>query len=150
MDTSKMCMFCMQDNQGQDVCPHCGKSAATPLIANHLTPGEILGGRFLVGRAAGQDAMGVVYMAYDLRRENRLRIREYLPRGVAFRNPGDPAVQAMPGREETFRDGLEQTLARAESADDPSRAMAHFEENGTLYVILRRAKGAQPAQPSAD
>ena len=49
MDTSKLCMYCMQDNQGQDICPHCGKNAAAPLIANHLTPGEILGGRFLVG-----------------------------------------------------------------------------------------------------
>ena len=149
MDTSKLCMYCMQDNQGQDICPHCGKNAAAPLIANHLTPGEILGGRFLVGRAVGQDPMGVVYMAYDLRKENRLRIREYLPRGIAFRNPDDPTVQVTPGREEDFKAGLEQTLARAESADDPSQAMAHFEENGTLYVILRRAKAAKTEDEEA-
>lgn len=144
MDTSKLCMYCMQDNQGQEVCPHCGKHVAAPLIANHLTPGEILGGRFLVGRAVGQDPMGVVYMAYDLRKENRLRIREYLPRGVAFRTPNDPTVQVTPGQEDSYREGLEQTLARAQSANDPSQAMAHFEENGTLYVILRRAKAAAP------
>ena len=49
MDTSKLCMYCMQDNGGKDVCPHCGKDANAPLISNHLTPGEVIGGRFVVG-----------------------------------------------------------------------------------------------------
>ena len=78
MDTGRLCMFCMEDNEGQSVCPHCGKDANAPLIKNHLKPGEILGGRFLVGRAVGQDASGVVYIVYDLRKERALRIREYL------------------------------------------------------------------------
>ena len=88
MDTGRLCMFCMEDNEGQSVCPHCGRDANAPLIKNHLKPGEILGGRFLVGRAVGQDASGVVYIVYDLRKERALRIREYLPRGVAMRAKG--------------------------------------------------------------
>ena len=68
MDTGKLCMFCMEDNGGNDVCPHCGKDAGMPLLKNHLTPGEVLGGRFLVGRAVGQDATGIVYIVFDLRR----------------------------------------------------------------------------------
>ena len=81
MDTSKLCMFCMRSTDGQDVCPHCGKDAASPLLDNHLKPGEVLGGRFLVGRAVGQDAMGIVYIVYDMRGERTMRIREYMPRG---------------------------------------------------------------------
>ena len=27
MDTGRLCMFCMEDNGGQDVCPHCGRDA---------------------------------------------------------------------------------------------------------------------------
>ena len=43
MDTGRLCMFCMEDNEGQSICPHCGKDANAPLIKNHLKPGEILG-----------------------------------------------------------------------------------------------------------
>ena len=150
MDTSRLCMYCMQDNQGMDVCPHCGKNAAAPLLPNHLTPGEILGGRFLVGRAVGQDPLGVVYMVYDLRKENKLKIREYLPRNAAYRNPGDTEVQIEPGMQTEYQEGLTRMLTRAESPEDPTQAMAHFEENGTLYVVLRRQKAAAAAVPEQE
>ena len=152
MDTGRLCMFCMEDNEGQSVCPHCGKDANAPLIKNHLKPGEILGGRFLVGRAVGQDASGVVYIVYDLRKERALRIREYLPRGVAMRAEGSNDLVPLPGMEGEFAAGLEETRKKAESADDPSKAMANFEENGTLYVVLRRKKAAAPvaAVPESD
>lgn len=152
MDTGRLCMFCMEDNEGQSVCPHCGKDANAPLIKNHLKPGEILGGRFLVGRAVGQDASGVVYIVYDLRKERALRIREYLPRGVAMRAEGSNDLVPLPGMEGEFAAGLEETRKKAESADDPSKAMANFEENGTLYVVLRRKKAAAPvaAVPEGD
>ncbi len=145
MDTGRLCMFCMEDNEGQSICPHCGKDANAPLIKNHLKPGEILGGRFLVGRAVGQDASGVVYIVYDLRKERALRIREYMPRGVAMRAEGSNDLVPLPGMEGEFAAGLEETRKKAESADDPSKAMANFEENGTLYVVLRRKKAAAPA-----
>lgn len=145
MDTGRLCMFCMEDNEGQSICPHCGKDANAPLIKNHLKPGEILGGRFLVGRAVGQDASGVVYIVYDLRKERALRIREYMPRGVAMRAEGSNDLVPLPGMEGEFAAGLEETRRKAESADDPSKAMANFEENGTLYVVLRRKKAAAPA-----
>ena len=152
MDTGRLCMFCMEDNEGQSVCPHCGRDANAPLIKNHLKPGEILGGRFLVGRAVGQDASGVVYIVYDLRKERALRIREYLPRGVAMRAEGSNDLVPLPGMEGEFAAGLEETRKKAESADDPSKAMANFEENGTLYVVLRRKKAAAPvaAVPESD
>ena len=152
MDTGRLCMFCMEDNEGQSVCPHCGKDANAPMIKNHLKPGEILGGRFLVGRAVGQDASGVVYIVYDLRKERALRIREYLPRGVAMRAENSNELIPLPGMEGEFAAGLEETRKKAESADDPSKAMANFEENGTLYVVLRRKKAAAPvaAVPESD
>ena len=150
MDTGRLCMFCMEDNEGQSICPHCGKDANAPLIKNHLKPGEILGGRFLVGRAVGQDASGVVYIVYDLRKERALRIREYLPRGVAMRAENSNELIPLPGMESEFAAGLEETHKKAESADDPSKAMANFEENGTLYVVLRRKKAAPVAAAPED
>ncbi len=149
MDTSKLCMYCMEDNGGNDICPHCGKDANAPLIGNHLKPGTLLGGRFLVGRAVGQDAAGVVYIVYDQMKDNKLRIREYLPRGIAARAEDGLSLTAMPGMSEQFTEGMTEMAARAESAEDPSKAMAHFEENGTLYVVLRKKKASAAAVPAA-
>ena len=140
MDTGRLCMFCMEDNGGQDVCPHCGRDANAPLLKNHLAPGEIIGGRFLVGRAVGQDASGIVYIVFDLRRERTMRIREYLPRGVAYREDNANELRPLPGMEGEFAEGLAETRARAEAGGDPEKAMPCFEENGTLYVVLRRRK----------
>ena len=58
---------------------------------------------------------------------------------------GSKVLSAMPGMTEQYEDGLNEMLARAESAEDPSRAMASFEENGTLYVVLRKKKAAPAA-----
>jgi len=142
-------MFCMEDNGGNDVCPHCGKDAGAPLLKNHLAPGEILGGRFLVGRAVGQDASGVVYIVFDLRKERKMRIREYMPRGVAYREENSNHLRALPGMEGEFEEGLSDTRARAESADEPEKAMPCFEENGTLYVVLRRRREAGAPEAAA-
>ncbi|MBQ8954388.1 MAG: peptidoglycan-binding protein, partial [Clostridia bacterium] len=149
MDTGKLCMFCMEDNGGNDVCPHCGKDANAPLLKNHLAPGEIIGGRFLVGRAVGQDASGIVYIVYDLRKERKMRIREYMPRGVAYREENANELRALPGMENEFAEGLAATKERAESAEDPEKAMPCFEENNTLYVVLRRRKGAAEESATA-
>lgn len=150
MDTGRLCMFCMEDNGGQDVCPHCGRDANAPLLKNHLAPGEVIGGRFLVGRAVGQDASGIVYIVFDLRKERKMRIREFMPRGVAGREEGSNELKPLPGMEAEFAEGLDETRARAESKDEPEKAMPCFEENGTLYVVLRRRKAeAEPAEAAA-
>ena len=145
MDTSKLCMYCMQDNGGESVCPHCGKDANAPLLKGHMAPGEILGGRFLVGRAVGQDASGIVYIVYDLRKDRTMRIREYMPRSLAYREDGSNELKPMPGMEEAFAAGLNDTREKAQSADEPEKAMPCFEENGTIYVVLRRRKAAAAA-----
>ena len=127
MDTSKLCMYCMQDNGGEDICPHCGKDAKASLLKGHLAPGEILGGRFLVGRAVGQDASGIVYIVFDLRKERSMRIREYMPRTLCQREDGSNELKPLPGMEEAYAEGLNDTRAKAESAEDPEKAMPCFD-----------------------
>ena len=83
------CMYCFEDLDGRDICPHCGRDSRAAVPQIQLLPGTLLhNGRFLVGRAMGQDASGIVYMAYDTKRESTLRIREYLPRDCAQRRGG--------------------------------------------------------------
>ena len=89
-------MYCFEDLGGESVCPHCGRDnrAAVPQI--QMLPGTLVyHDRFLVGRALGQDASGIVYAAFDTKRENKLRLREYLPRDCAERL-NDGAVVQLP------------------------------------------------------
>ena len=113
MDTGNMCYYCLNDNGGNSICPHCGKSAYDPVPEGHLIPGEIIGGRFAVGRAVGQDAAGIVYNVYDLRREKKLRIREYFPKGYAMRGEDHVEVVPAPDAEEVYQDGLTRMITKA-------------------------------------
>lgn len=96
------CMYCFEDLGGRNVCPHCGRDARAAVPQIQLLPGTLLyHDRFLIGRAMGQDASGIVYMAFDTKREATLRIREYLPRESA-RRLNDGSVVPVAGQEDAL------------------------------------------------
>ena len=133
------CMYCFEDLDGRDICPHCGRDSRAAVPQIQLLPGTLLhNGRFLVGRAMGQDASGIVYMAYDTKREATLRIREYLPRDSA-RRLNDGSVAPVAGAEEAFERGMQRLKASVEAVEDPKKRHFYFEENGTAYIAQRKA-----------
>ena len=133
------CMYCFEDLNGHDVCPHCGRDSRAAVPQIQLLPGTMLhNGRFLVGRAMGQDASGIVYMAYDTKREATLRIREYLPRDSA-RRLNDGSVVPVAGAEDAFEKGMQRLKASVEAVEDPKKRHFYFEENGTAYIAQRKS-----------
>ena len=140
------CMYCFEDLNGQHVCPHCGRDARAAVPQIQLLPGTLLyHDRFLVGRAMGQDASGIVYMAYDTKRETTLRIREYLPRDCA-RRLNDGSVVPVAGEEEAFERGMQRLKASVEAVEDPKKRHFYFEENGTAYIAQRKSASRAAAQ----
>jgi peptidoglycan hydrolase-like protein with peptidoglycan-binding domain len=139
-------MYCFEDNGGQDVCPHCGRDARAAVPQVQLLPGTLLyNERFLVGRALGQDASGIVYAALDTKRGVKIRIREYLPRDSARRlNSGEVAPES--GAEGTFEAGLAKLRSSVEGVEDPAKRHFFFEENGTGYIAQRKASAAGGAE----
>ncbi len=139
MAYENLCMYCFEDNGGQDVCPHCGRDARAAVPQVQLLPGTLLyNERFLVGRALGQDASGIVYAALDTKRGVKIRIREYLPRDSARRlNSGEVVPES--GQEDAFEAGLKKLRASVEGVEDPSKRHFFFEENGTGYIAQRKA-----------
>ncbi len=90
MAYENLCMYCFEEMDGKTTCPHCGKDSRAAVPQIQMLPGsQVYHGRFLVGRALGQDATGIVYAAFDTKKENRLRIREYLPREKAAGQRGE-------------------------------------------------------------
>ena len=149
MAYENLCMYCFEDRGGQATCPHCGRDnhAAVPQI--QMLPGTLVyHDRFLIGRALGQDATGIVYAALDTKKENKLRIREYLPRDCAERL-NDGGVVPIAGLEDKYDAGIRKLRASVEDEEDPRRRHFFFEENGTAYIVQRRSNGAS-AQANED
>ena len=150
MAFENLCMYCFEENGGADVCPHCGRDARAAVPQIQLLPGTLVyNERFLIGRALGQDASGIVYSALDTRRNVKIRIREYLPRDSARRlNSGE--VVPEPGAEEQFDQGMRKLRASVEGVEDPSKRHFFFEENGTGYIAQRKLAGGAAGGDSDD
>ena len=144
-----LCMYCFEETGGKSICPHCGRDARAAVPAIQLLPGTLLhNGRFLVGRARGQDAGGIVYTALDTKKNTTLRIREYLPRESA-RRLGDGTVAPVAGEESAFDEGLSKLRSSVEDIDDPRKRHFFFEENGTGYIAERKTAAAAAAGAGA-
>ena len=73
MSGKYICINCMEEiDQGGQVCPLCGYSAASYHAKNNVLPlMTILAGRYLVGRVLGQGGFGITYVARDLKLEKK-------------------------------------------------------------------------------
>ncbi len=144
-----LCMYCFEDLQGQAVCPHCGRDSRAAVPQIQMLPGTLVyHDRFLVGRALGQDATGIVYAAFDTKRENKMRLREYLPRDCAERL-NDGSVVPTAGLEDQFEKGMRKLRASVEGVEDPKKRHFYFEENGTAYIAQRKTAAAAAAVGAA-
>ena len=141
-DKQNLCLYCFEPSDTQ-ICPHCGGDASAAVPINQLSPGTMLAGRILVGRAVGQDASGIVYAAMDTRRGVVVRVREFLPRDIAVRNP-DGSVSPAPGSEERFQAGLSKMKHSAQPDENGERKYIFFMDKGTGYLIqCRRPTGGE-------
>ena len=150
MAYENLCMYCFEDMQGQTTCPHCGRDSRAAVPQVQMLPGSLVyHSRFLIGRALGQDAAGIVYAAFDTQKENKLRIREYLPRDCAERL-NDGAVVPVAGKEDEFEAGIKKLRASVESVEDPRKRHFFFEENGTAYIAQRKSAAAASSEAAED
>ena len=151
MAYENLCMYCFRDMGGEAVCPHCGRDSRAAVPQVQMLPGSLIyHDRFLVGRALGQDAGGIVYTAMDTKRGGVIRIREYLPRNCAERL-NDGAVVPIAGMEDAFDAGMKKLRASVESVEDPRKRHFYFEENGTAYIAQRKnAAAGGPAPEDMD
>lgn len=145
MAYENLCMYCFKDLGGDSICPHCGKDARAAVPQIQMLPGTpVYRDRFLLGRALGQDASGIVYTALDTKRGGTIRIREYLPRNCAERL-NDGTVVPIAGMEDAFDAGMRKLRASVDSVEDPKKRHFYFEENGTAYIAQRKNGGGSSA-----
>ncbi len=148
----KLCSNCFADlKQGENACPQCGyadggvNAARNPIA---LPMGSVLLGRYVIGKVLGKGGFGVTYLAYDLKADRTVAIKEYLPDALIHRNTGDTIVSTYQGeKEEAFRTGAEKfyeeakTIARFGDSPNIVRVFEFFYENNTAYFVMEYLSG---------
>jgi len=142
------CPGCFEHKGTASVCPHCAYDENEPRSRLILPPRTLLQGQFRIGRILGKiGGFGITYLAWDEKLETRVAIKEYLPRDLAGREPGQTQIVPHSQQEEPlFRNGLKQFLqeARTLALMDHSnivRVRHFFEENGTGYLVMDYYEG---------
>lgn len=144
----KLCENCFMETD-QEPCPFCSydKSRRKRDITV-LEMGSILDGRYMTGGVIGKGGFGITYLAYDIKLDKRVAVKEYYPRGIATRGEDRVTVSASDeNSERTFRDGAERFYKEAELVSrfngNPNIVNVYdfFRENDTVYFTMGFLKG---------
>lgn len=148
LNNKQLCENCFSETTIEP-CPHCGfiKSAYRhdPIT---LAIGSVLNQRYMIGGVIGKGGFGITYLAYDLKLDARLAVKEYYPMGLAMRNPGSTLVSVSNEEsEEPFRTGAEKFYNEAKMVakfnGNPNIVSVHdfFYENDTVYFTMGYLQG---------
>lgn len=144
------CMNCMEPNESDGACPHCGFMEEENAPANHhLAYRSILNGKYMVGCAIGEGGFGITYIGWDLNLGMKVAIKEYYPDGYVGRNGEQSCtVRSYQGaKTDYFIKGKEQFLREARSLGKfvqfPGIVSVKdfFQENNTVYIVMEYLEG---------
>ncbi len=146
----KLCMGCMEMYEDKfDICPCCGyEENSLPEEAFHLTPGTVIGERYIVGKVLGFGGFGVTYIGFDRELEKKVAIKEYLPSEFATRTLHQTKVTVYGGdKTEQFGLGMAKfvdearKLAKFNEDTEIVNVYDTFTENDTAYIIMEYLEG---------
>jgi len=113
-----------------------------------LPTGTELKGRYVAGRVLGDPGgFGITYLGFDRLQEERVAIKEYMPRELAGRDTNGRSVVPHSGKgDEEFEYGKDQFLgeARTQAQFDHANIAGvrdFFETNGTAYLVMDYYEG---------
>ena len=143
----KFCMNCMErygDEFG--ICPSCGfREGTLPTNSRCLTPGMVLGERYIVGMPLSVSEWIIRYIGWDALTEKRVVLNEYLPTRYAVRGVGETAVTVV--RQQPFYQYMSallnnaRLLSETHLPDSISPVFESFEKNNTAYVVSAYEEG---------
>lgn len=141
------CMNQIDDNAMS--CPHCGFNESTyKQESYYLTPGNIVGGKYIVGKVMKYGGHTVSYIGMDAELNRKVIIKEYLPSDFSTRSEGENEITIYSGDAQTqFENGLTSFLNEAnimQGLGEPEGIAAVYDclaENDTGYVISEYVQG---------
>ena len=158
------CYNCMSETKDGQVCDICHGSGGGQSAPHHLSPGQVLHGKYLVGNSIGEGGFGITYIGRDLVLDIKVAIKEFYPNGYVNRNNAvtQNVTATTQEQKDFFTKGkvrfLEEAKNIAKFIDEPGvvGVREFFEANGTAYIIMDyldginlskyvRQNGAMPA-----
>ncbi len=148
VNTERLCMGCMNDNGGEQVCPICGFDNSGDNPKEYLKIGTWLNAnRYYVGKAVEESGDGITYISWDNDRNAVVNIKEYFPSGIAVRSADRLTVTPAQERGLLFNQGKEdfeklyKDLYLAEADLAVLRVDDVFEAGGTVYAVQSTVSG---------
>jgi len=113
-----------------------------------LPPGTRLWGRYIIGTVLGVGGFGITYRAWDTRLNTMLAIKEFYPKSLISRIPGETKVRVFSGdSQETYKKQLARfmdeakNLAKFTGDEHIVNVLDFFEDNGTAYIVMEYLEG---------
>jgi len=149
MNPELLCLGCMSAAGNSQRCPHCGyRPGGPPESPLQLLPGTILNDHLLIGRRLGQGGFGITYIAYDLKTNRRLAVKEYFPLEISTRSQNHRTVNPLSQKNKKDLDyGLEKfaeearLVARLKDHPGIVTVVDFFRANGTGYIVMEYVDG---------
>ncbi len=141
----KLCMGCMNDNGGEDICPICGHTAGTPNPQGTLPVKTRIQGRYIIGKACEINGEGITYVGWDSNTNSVINIREFFPVPLAERNE-NLSVGITPDNEYNFNSILTDFINHSKKLRTVTAVAVPviceiLECNSTAYVISKAVPG---------
>lgn len=148
VNNHNLCENCFAEINDEP-CPFCGFSKQTyrndPIT---LWLGSVLNKRYLIGGVIGKGGFGITYLAYDLKLDAKIAVKEYYPMGLALRTPGSTTVSVSNREsEDSFKNGAEKfyneakMVARFNGNLNIVSVHDFFYENDTVYFTMGYLQG---------
>lgn len=147
----RICYHCMQQisNEKANYCPRCGKSLdAKRKSERFLTPGTVLGGKYLVGDPLGAGGFGNTYIGWDSLLFRKVAIKEFYPEQYCVRQEDKSTVSVtdeklldrfIRGRREFLEEARK--VAALHEVQGVVEISNFFEENNTGYIVMEYLEG---------
>lgn len=145
----ELCINCMAGSIVNGICNHCHKPAESidERIPYALPARMTLCRQYYIGRVLGAGGYGITYLAWDLRNNRRVAVKELYPRENVKRNPDRVSIVVIPGSESYFqhvKDSFKreaQILHTLAALKDVIEVYHLFELNNTAYYVMEYLEG---------
>ncbi len=141
-----LCMNCFHDLNNGSVCENCGFDNDTPEDAAFLPMRSTLSDRYIVGRGLNSECDALTYIGFDSEVQQTVTIREFFPHNIANRFEGIPQLHVRERYKKDFTAYKQSFINLWQTLKDlnPDAAVIPvndiFEDNGTVYVIIKNIK----------
>ncbi|MBQ1186842.1 MAG: PASTA domain-containing protein [Clostridia bacterium] len=148
VNTERLCMGCMNDNGGEQICPICGYDNSSDNANEYIAVGTWLNAnRYFVGKVIEESGDGVTYIGWDNDRNAVVNIKEYFPAGIAKRSADRLTVTPAANRAEAFNRGKDEFITLFKNLYSAEKNIAIlnvedvFELGGTVYAVFATVSG---------